>query len=137
MVEQGLEDLPEPAPKKPPPPREWKLQAACIKATKARQKKDPDLQFIAAQAESPRDAVRAEIAKRMGLQRGVADIILLRKTPALRMDWVELKLPDRRGHRNGGLSDEQLAWQEWFHGTPVRCWTVYTLEEFTEILDRP
>ena len=134
MVEQGLEDLPAP-PKKRGISPEWKLQIACVKRIRAQMRVDKSLRFIAAMPEGQRSAARAGISKAMGLEAGVADIILLRKKPGLRIDWVELKVPERRNTKRGGLSEEQEAWQLWFHGTPVHCWTCYSVEEFTKILD--
>lgn len=113
---------------------EWRLQARCVTWLKKQQRRDKNLRFIAPQPEAPRDVKRAAMAKMLGLQRGVADIIVMRRTLGslstwkLRVDWIELKRPD------GRMSDEQWAWQDWFANTPIRCHVVTSLDEFKAVI---
>lgn len=102
-----------PGKRKPDPHAEWRLQAKCVKLVRQAMRLRPDLRFIAPQAEMPRTPARAEIAKRMGLQRGVPDLWLLRHQP-LRLCVVEFKRP------GGKLSPEQQDWFAWLNGSAVK-----------------
>lgn len=117
---------------------EWRLQAACIAKLRKAMRRDSNIRFIAAMPENQRDRKRAAMAKMMGLERGVADIIVWRKLPGvpgvydktvLRVDWIELKRP------GGKATPEQIAWAEWFYNTPVRCHVITSVEEFLQILE--
>lgn len=111
---------------------EWKLQAQCVKAIKARQVYDKNLRFIANMPEGQRDAKRAGIAKMMGLQSGIADIILLKRwgsTPNLCFDWIEIKRED------GKVSPAQKDWMLWFEGSVMHCHVVRDLATFIKILE--
>lgn len=108
---------------------EWKLQVACVKLVRARMKVDKDLRFIAPMAEGQRSMVRAAISKLMGMERGVADVILLkRRGGRVVIDWCELK-------REGGrLSPEQKDWFAWFEGTEIRTHRIDNIADFATVL---
>lgn len=118
---------------------EWKLQAACITYVKKRKLIDPlmrhTVRWIANMPEGQRDPNRAAIAKMMGMQRGVADILLFRKTPfvrantGFRLDWCELKRPGEK------LRLEQQEWVDWLGDTPVRCHLITDLDQFIAVLE--
>lgn len=63
-----------------------------------------------------RHPVVAANLKQEGVRAGVPDIFVAWTTNAGGWDttpglFIELKIPSRRNERNGGLSDEQMAWR--------------------------
>lgn len=112
------------------PNAEWRLQAKCATLIRKVMRHDPDLRFIATLPEGHRDRARAAIAKMMGLQPGVADLLLLRRHgQRLRVCWVELK----RSGRRGNLSDAQAEWLEWLPAD-VQRHVCDDVDEFRRIL---
>lgn len=131
-MQQGAGEIPDeeiilpPKKKAKDPDAEWRLQVKCVKFLRALMKVDRSIRFIAPQAENPRDPKRANIAKMMGLQAGVFDLIILRHGKAY---FIELK---RRG---GRLSGEQQNWWGWFEGNGFAKFKCESLEEFTGVIN--
>ena len=73
-----------------------------------------------------------------GLQKGVADIILIRRVQIiyriqLKIDWVELKRPDKPAW----LEPAQEDWAEWLGPVAgVTCHCINSLQAFRAILAR-
>lgn len=126
-------DVPIPEKKKrdPKAPREWRLQAECVKNIRERQKYDKSLRFIAAGAAQSRLTEKQKgFAKMIGFGSGIPDIILIRlKDSALKFHWVELKLPGK------GLSEPQKSWFEFLAAGGVPRDRIDNLKDFLKILD--
>lgn len=124
-------------PKRTKPARaEWHMQAECVTFIRKMQRYNAwyrdNVRFIAAQSEGRRDAKRASIAKMMGLQPGVADLLILIKRPGIdRLTWIwcELKKP------GGKMSPAQAEWFRWLHDTPVQRHVFYDVQDFITMME--
>ncbi len=117
-----------PGKRKPTGTEEWRLQAKCATIIRRRMRTDKSLRFIASMAENHRTKARAAMAKMMGMEPGVADLILIRRTAdGYKLAWVELKRPGKP------LSDTQKDWVEWWGGR-IPCYRCDNKEDFKVIL---
>lgn len=113
---------------------EWRIQAACVTFLRKMQRYNAwyrdNVRWIAAQAEGQRDAKRAAISKMMGLQPGVADLLIIIKRPdCLTWIWCELKKP------GGKLSPAQAEWFRWLRDTTVQRHVFYDVQEFITMIE--
>ena len=98
-----------PGKKRREPNAEWRIQAACVKLLRRVMQTHPEIRFIATMPEGQRSPARAAIGKMMGLQPGVADLIILHKRGFyMGVAWIEFKRP------GGKLSAPQQEWAAWF-----------------------
>lgn len=115
--------------------REWKLQAAAVKATRERMRYDKDLWYEVNLIENARTPARAAMAKMMGMQRGPNDMTLYRRFPHgiqpsyMKVLRIEFKLP------KGQLTAEQLDWFAFHSSAGIRCERVDNLGDFVKLLD--
>lgn len=115
----------------PNAPREWRLQAECVKNIRQRQAYDKSLRFIAAGAAQSRLTEKQKgFAKMIGFGSGIPDIILMRlKDGGIKFHWVELKLPGK------GLSTPQKEWFEFLQAGGMKRDRVDNIKDFLRILD--
>lgn len=122
----------------PDAPKEWRLQAACIKEVHALMKIDKNLWYEVNLVEGHRDPVRANVAKMMGMQQGPNDLTLYRRKLRqfiipeayfLRTHRVEFKLPGKN------LTPEQEAWFDFHRSCGIPCDRVDDIRVFVKILD--
>lgn len=116
--------------------REWRLQAAAVKATRERMRYDKNLWYEVNLIEGARDPHRRAMAAMMGMQRGPNDFTLYRRFPAnstsgpsLLTVRIEFKLP------GGCLTPEQEAWFAFHRSAGVRCELMDNLADFLRVLD--
>lgn len=135
-----MEARPVPAKRKvdPAAPKEWKLQAACIKAVRARMQYDKSLRYEVNLIEGNRTPARAAMAKVMGMQRGPNDLTLYRNVPdtnrgyeAMMQRTLRIEFKLHAGH----LTAEQLDWFAFHSAGGIRCERVDNLKDFLRLLD--
>lgn len=74
--------------------------------------------------------------KQQGVLPGVPDILYLYPRGMWNFLAIELKTEARRNEKNGGLSDEQLKWQDDARRAGALVFVAYGLDEAIEIFDQ-
>lgn len=77
--------------------------------------------------------------KKEGARAGVFDLFLAKPDwngPVFHGLWVEVKRPDQRNHKNGGLSPEQVKFRDRAQMKGYRCEVVYTTQDGIDVISR-
>ncbi len=113
--------------------KEWKIQAAAVKAIHERMRYDKSLWYEVNLIEGARTPQRANFARMMGMQRGPNDLTLYRQQythdVTIKTHRIEFKLPGNK------LTPEQEAWFSFHRRGGVPCSRVDNLKDFLRILD--
>ena len=147
-LDMALKDVPEKRKPDPNALKEWRIQAAAIKALRARMAVDKNLWYEINLIEGVRTPARAAMMKMMGGQQGPNDLTLYRRVQnpltamarragltaetngySLHVHRIEFKLPGRN------LTPAQEAWFAFHRSCGVPCSRVDNLQEFLRILD--
>lgn len=113
---------------------EWQFQVKCVvHYTKLCRREAAYRDLTRLYAVAPNDGLRtiqqAAKAKRMGQKPGVYDLHFLdRRNGIFRYTWIECKAKGK------GLSDEQIEWDLWLTGSPIRRFVVRTIDEFQAVI---
>ena len=99
-----------------------------------------DEMLIAIPNGGARNAATGARLKREGVRAGVWDLFLAR--PDLSVSpapwfyglWIEVKVPKRRNHARGGLTDKQEAFGIKARAEGYRCEVVYTTQEGIDVI---
>ncbi len=133
MVEQGLEDAPEPVRKRKPKRRdrpEDHLQKCLIAYLRKRRRRVGDVRWIVAQPERFRTLWRQQHDKAMGMEAGHPELIIIQiRDGGRRVVFLEIKAVD------GVMSDAQTEWQGWLLGNGFAHAVVRSVETLASILD--
>ncbi len=128
-AEYDAYDLRRPRAKRKGLSEEWRLQCACAKIARQVARTDKAFRYEFLNTEGKRDPKRANIAKMMGLERGVLEIRLYHKhNGVIRRAVGECK------SAKGKLTPEQAAWFEYYEGTHDRAFLVRSVEDFWEMV---
>lgn len=82
-----------------------------------------------------RDPATAARMKAEGVKSGVWDIMLAVPKAGLCGLFIEMKKPEERTRKNGGLSDSQMLFQQWVNSYSYGTRTCYTWQEAWETID--
>lgn len=120
--------------KDPAAPKEWRLQASCVKLIREYQATHKNLRFLAAgAAQSKLSEKQKGFAKMVGYQSGWPDIVLMKLYPSMvvmNFHFIELKLPGK------GLSDTQKDWRAFLEAAGLPYFRVDNFSDFATILER-
>ena len=108
------------------------LQAACIEYLRIKEKQGK-LRFIAPMAEGSKSPKRAGWAKKMGLQAGVPDLVIIYPGTIdsgfyTQVAFVELKA------KGGKLTAPQREWQAWCQNHNIEHHVIFSLDELVRII---
>ena len=85
-----------------------------------------------------RSARQAGTAKDMGQRADIFDIHMLDwRTGDTKYFWFEVKIEERRNHKDGGLSAGQKKLFDMLKDTTVQRHVLYTVDEFAYFLENP
>jgi hypothetical protein len=87
-----------------------------------------------------RDARTGAMLKREGVRAGVWDLLLAKPglpgRPVSHGLWIEVKSPERRNHKRGGLTVEQWRFGVIASQNGYRCKVVYTTQRGIDVISR-
>ncbi len=84
--------------------------------------------FFAVPNANKRTRWQARTLQQEGMTRGVADLLYLQPRGPYAFLAIEMKAEARRGEKNGGLTDDQQAWQNAAANVGAVAYTCYDCE---------
>lgn len=114
-----------------PPPRkrglsaEWRLQCACAKIARRLARADKAFRYEFINIEGARDPKRSAILKMMGSEPGTLEVRLYYR----RGDIIHIAVGDCKSAK-GKPSPAQRAWLDYYQGTQILGFIIYSVEDF-------